>query len=519
MHVLETGQTLLDLYVIEECVGSGGMGRVHRAHRIDNNQTVAIKEIECHHEDDLEQIRGEAETLRGLSHPALPRVFDFIADVECCYIVMEYVPGRTLFDVIHHGNPPSEATVLGWGRQLCDVLSYLHQRQPIVIFRDLKPSNVMMTMGDRLKVIDFGIAKTMETPGEMTRTILKGTVSPGYSPPEQYSGGTDARSDIYALGATLYVAATRQKPPESLELASGDRQLAEVRSLNPSIGERTAALIHHMLQLRPDQRPQNITAVLAELEKAAAAIPAAQAGLASPSTAADTDVTLADASHGASRAAVGGGAGRGSLWGIPAAVVAVAVLIVALAFRPRLAPLASTPTNAPTGSAVPASGLASVATATGSVPGSPSSAQTSSATATLPDLLEPGRGAGDIQLGEAGDSIAARHPQFRPHQGSLLHGYLSPLDGFMINVNRDGMVNAIYITSWNVNTDRAALARFHTAGGAHVGSSLADIEREFGTGRRTTAHNGEQRVEYDAGIAFRLDPSGQTVDQILIHRF
>jgi serine/threonine-protein kinase len=261
--MLKAGEQLLGRYQIDEAIGSGGMGLVYRGRQTQRGMTVAIKEIECHDEASRRAVRAEAETLSRLSHPNLPRVYDFLEAGEHCYIVMEFVQGSPMSVVISEARRlPTEPTVLTWARQLCDVLRYLHAHKPPVIFKDLKPSNVMLTSADGLKVIDFGISKTVESPLEVTRTISRGAVSAGFSPPEQYVGGTDVRSDIYSLGATLYCFCCGRKPPESVELATRVQTLTPLRSLNAGISERTAAVIEWMLALNPEERPQSMQDVI-----------------------------------------------------------------------------------------------------------------------------------------------------------------------------------------------------------------------------------------------------------------
>lgn len=218
-----TGQlspdTLLDnRYLIVKVLGRGGMGAVYQAKdRRLNNAYVAIKEMSTNAiVSDLEAattaFKQEARILQGLKHPALPRISDLFAQGEDrWYLVMDYIEGETLEAIAKKRGPISEAEVLDWAKQLCEILDYLHNQIPPVIFRDLKPSNIMLTSRGEIKLIDFGIARHFKH-GLSSDTIAYGSI--GFSAPEQYGDGrqTDARSDIYSLGATLHYLLTGVDP-------------------------------------------------------------------------------------------------------------------------------------------------------------------------------------------------------------------------------------------------------------------------------------------------------------------
>jgi serine/threonine protein kinase len=216
-------------YRLIRLLGSGGFGAVYLAEDQRLGRSVAIKEMDAARLGPAEQLvaeqlfEREARMLAALDHPGLTRIWDFFEQGPRVFLVMEYVPGRTLRDLLHaRGGPLDEPFVLECALQLCDVLSYLHAQNPQVIFRDLKPANVMVVPGDgrwemgdgasptpnsqlpspRFVLIDFGIARLFK-PDQPGDTLIIGT--PGYAPPEQYGQGqTDERSDIYSLGATLY---------------------------------------------------------------------------------------------------------------------------------------------------------------------------------------------------------------------------------------------------------------------------------------------------------------------------
>ena len=225
-------------YVIQAVLGAGGMGAVYKA--LDNrlDTAVALKEMsdsQLHNPVDrqhaIEAFQNEALLLSKLNHVNLPRVTDFFSDGGNQFLVMDFIPGQTLAQMLDGRSQPfSEAQVLSWAEQLCDVLHYLHTRQPAVIFRDLKPGNVMVSPdGKNVKLIDFGIVRLFK-PGAKKDTQSLGT--PGYAPPEQYGKEqTDARSDIFALGALLHHLLTLRDP--GVEMF----KFPTVRSLNPKVSE------------------------------------------------------------------------------------------------------------------------------------------------------------------------------------------------------------------------------------------------------------------------------------------
>jgi serine/threonine protein kinase len=198
----------------------------------------------------LRQFEQEARILATLEHPNLPRIIDYFSEHGRQYLVMEFIEGQTLEEILE-SQPSflSEAMVIDWALQLCNVLDYLHAHVPPIIFRDLKPSNVMLDVNGRVKLIDFGIARVFQ-PGKAHDTSALGT--PGYAPPEQYGKGqTDARSDIYALGATLYHLLTRYNPSQSFF------NLPPIRSINPNVSEAFEQVITKALSLDPAQRWQS----------------------------------------------------------------------------------------------------------------------------------------------------------------------------------------------------------------------------------------------------------------------
>ncbi len=231
------------------------MGAVYRASdRRLSTVTWAVKEmsqsaitgpLERQRARDL--FRHEAEMLAGLNHPNLPRVTDHFEQDGKAYLVMEYVPGETLLGfLMREGLPQPQGRVTEWARQLADVLEYLHSQNPPIIFRDLKPANIMITPSGQLKLIDFGIARLFK-PGQAQDTQAFGTV--GYSAPEQYGRGqTDGRSDIYALGVLLHQLLTGHDPtltPFRLPAAS---------QINPNVPAALSDALARATDSDPDRR-------------------------------------------------------------------------------------------------------------------------------------------------------------------------------------------------------------------------------------------------------------------------
>jgi serine/threonine protein kinase len=252
-------------YQIVNLIGRGGMGAVYRARRTADNTIWALKEMRPIDESagaELEENRKlflqEAELLRNLSHPSLPIVADLFEYQNRPVMVMEFVAGQTLEDRLRDANAPMlEQQALGFGIQVARVLHYLHTRKPPIIYRDLKPSNVMLTPEGVLKLIDFGVARTYKE-RKKKDTVAMG--SAGYAPPEQYGKGqTDARSDVYALGATLLHLLTNLPPIPLQTPAPGS-----IRKLNPSVDPQTEKVIIRAMDLDPSRRFTSA----AELEQA-----------------------------------------------------------------------------------------------------------------------------------------------------------------------------------------------------------------------------------------------------------
>ena len=263
--MLTPGTLLQKRYQIMKHVARGGMGNVYMAQHVRLLKTVAIKEL-LRVTNTLdkqrqfeEQFHREAQLLGGLDHRNLASVSDYFEERGNHYLVMEYVEGRTLHEVVGLApRPIAERRVLVWAGELLDVLDYLHTRTPPVIVRDLKPDNIMLSSTDRhLRLIDFGIAKTLD-PKVGTQPIVKGMGTEAYAPLEQYGGATtDARSDLYSLGGTLYFLMSGHEPVPAWKRGSRGESLADLRALNDTVSARTWQVVQHLTELHPDRRPSS----------------------------------------------------------------------------------------------------------------------------------------------------------------------------------------------------------------------------------------------------------------------
>ena len=253
---LRKGDLLLDRYEIQEIVGMGGMGAVYRAR--DKNfkaiRLVAIKEMISQVTDELVRknifqiFEREANILATLRHPAIPRIYDYFTIRERAYLVLEFVHGKNLEQVISDAKSffPEEQ-ILNWAAEICDVLDHLHSHKPEpIIFRDIKPSNIMSTLQNHIALVDFGIAKVFESGQKNT---MVGTQ--GYSPPDQYRGEATPKVDIYALGATLHHLLTLKDPQLEAPFSFAERP---IREINPNVSPEMAAVVERALEYKPEDR-------------------------------------------------------------------------------------------------------------------------------------------------------------------------------------------------------------------------------------------------------------------------
>lgn len=254
---LSPGQVLDNRYRVVKLLGQGGFGAVYRVWDIRMDRPMALKENLDTTFEAQQQFKREAQILFDLAHPNLPRVIDhFVISQQGQYLVMEFVEGEDLKDMLARGRGPlPEAQVLEWIGQVCDALTYLHSQNPPIIHRDIKPANIKITPEGKAMLVDFGIAKIYDAHLQTTQGAR--AVTPGYSPLEQYGRGkTDARSDIYALGATLYTMLTGIAPPESIQLDLGTTlQMPSV--INPNVSPSVDRATLKAMQRIPDQRFQS----------------------------------------------------------------------------------------------------------------------------------------------------------------------------------------------------------------------------------------------------------------------
>lgn len=252
---------LKNQYAIVRKLAQGGQSAVYLAlDTYANNAERAIKEMsESQIEPEkrtqaINDFMREAQILYSLDHPALARVSDFFMENTRYFIVMEFVPGHNLEDemVQYRQEPLDWEDVTSWGMALADVLTYLHGRDPAIIYRDLKPANVMLLPDGRVKLIDFGIARLLH-PARMADTMQLGT--DGYAPLEQYSSRSETRSDIYALGASLYHLLTG-RVPEAAPMRVAGHQLTPIRALNRKVPEPVERVVLQALNLYAQDRFQ-----------------------------------------------------------------------------------------------------------------------------------------------------------------------------------------------------------------------------------------------------------------------
>jgi serine/threonine-protein kinase len=259
--VAEIGTVIDGKYEILTEIGRGGMSVVYLAMDTHLNKQWAVKEIRKkgngkNDEVVVNSLLAEANMMKRLDHPALPRIVDIIDNGVTIFVVMDYIEGESLDKILAEYGAQSEELVIGWAKQLCDALSYLHSQKPPIIYRDMKPANVMLKPEGNIKIIDFGIAREYKEQSLADTTVL-GTK--GYAPPEQYSGQTDARSDIYALGMTMHHLLTGIDP------RTGEAY-APVRMWNPEISEGMEMIIDKCVQPAPEHRYQNCQDLLYDLE-------------------------------------------------------------------------------------------------------------------------------------------------------------------------------------------------------------------------------------------------------------
>lgn len=250
--LLPPDSLLQDRYKITKLIGQGGMGAIYLAKDTRfPDKLCAIKEMLDHFTDpeqraiSTQNFHREADLLSTLRHEGIPEVFDRFTEGNRHYLVMEYIDGVDLEQkLLQNDGPFDEQLVLGWAIQICDLLSYLHHRNPPIIFRDMKPANLILNRQGRIYIVDFGIARFFNP-------NLKGTMigTQGYAPPEQYRGNVEPRSDLYALAGTMHHLLTERDPQSEAPFS-----YPSIRSLNPRVSAQTERLIAKCLQNEPENR-------------------------------------------------------------------------------------------------------------------------------------------------------------------------------------------------------------------------------------------------------------------------
>src|SRR5256886_6846476 len=264
-------------YKIEQSVAAGGMGAVYRAIDVRfDDEPCAVKEMLDDFQKDVDRnqavewFKREAKLLLKLNHSYIPRVRDSFVENDRHYLVMDFIEGRTLTELLEkEGNVPgfegahgvSEARARSWAQPLCNVLAYLHRQNPPIIFRDLKPSNIMVTDQDEIRLIDFGIARTFQS--QRQSTII---MTIGYAPPEQLHGMPEPRSDLYALGATLHRMLTHH---DAANNKPGIFSFPPIRALRPDVSVAFEQVIMRALSPVLEQRWSSA----AEMERAIINLP------------------------------------------------------------------------------------------------------------------------------------------------------------------------------------------------------------------------------------------------------
>lgn len=261
--MLEIGSVIDGKYKILNVVGKGGMSVVYLAMNERANKQWAIKEVRKDGMPSFEVVKqnlvAETDLLKKLNHPHLPSIIDVIDCDDTFLIVMDYIEGNPLSKALETSGAQNQDDVIEWAKQLCDVLGYLHSRKPPIIYRDMKPSNVMLKPDGNVMLIDFGTAREFKYSSVADTTCL-GTQ--GYAAPEQFGGHgqTDARTDIYCLGATMYHLVTGHNP------ATPPYEMYPIRQWNPMLSSGLEEIILKCTQRNPEDRYQSCAELLYALD-------------------------------------------------------------------------------------------------------------------------------------------------------------------------------------------------------------------------------------------------------------
>lgn len=260
MSLAAIGSVVEGKYEILKLIGQGGMSKVYLAMDKRLNKQWAVKEIEKRARDKnneviIQSAVAEANMIKRLDHPSLPRIVDIIDNEDVIFVIMDYIEGEPLSKILDEYGAQPQDLVIEWAKQLCEVLDYLHTCNPPIIYRDMKPANVMLKPDGNIKLIDFGIAREFKEQN-LADTVSLGTK--GYAAPEQFGGKgqTDPRTDVYCLGVTLYHLVTGQNPCEP------PYELYPIRQWNPQLSGGLERIIQKCTQLNPDDRYQSCAELL-----------------------------------------------------------------------------------------------------------------------------------------------------------------------------------------------------------------------------------------------------------------
>lgn len=263
-------------YLVKRQVARGGMGAIYQAEDCTYGRNVAIKEacldpVACEGKRDQirERLLHEMEVLLPLDHPNIPKIYDQFSSNHNEYLVMEFIEGNTLLGIqqraLRQTRLLEESRVLGWAIQVLEALAYLHGRAKPIIHRDIKPENLILDSDGRVMLVDFGLMKQVEQHLTESGPLIHAVGTVEYAPPEQYaegSGGTDARTDIYSLGATLYYLLAGRLPPRSVERMlpmsiNVTKKLPSLREINPTVSKRTEEVVFKAMEIDPEARYQS----------------------------------------------------------------------------------------------------------------------------------------------------------------------------------------------------------------------------------------------------------------------
>lgn len=260
----EIGQLIDGKYEVLTLIGKGGMSKVYLARDKRLNKQWAVKEIQKRGRDKNNEIVvqsaiAEANMIKQLDHTAIVRIVDIIETSDVIYIIEDFIEGRTLAEILEEDGSQPQEQVIEWSKEICEALEYLHTRKPPIIYRDMKPANVMLKPDGHIKIIDFGIAREYKNQNTAD-TVSLGTK--GYAAPEQFGGKgqTDARTDVYCLGATMYHLLTGHNPCEP------PYEIYPIRRWNPQLDAGLEAVVNKCTQLNPPDRYQSCAELLYALQ-------------------------------------------------------------------------------------------------------------------------------------------------------------------------------------------------------------------------------------------------------------